>query len=183
MAILNGTNTTPIAQDDDGLPADLAAQLAAPFPPELVEWRPQGKVSAGARCQVVAYLDARRVQERLDAVCGPLGWSFDWVPVATNDRGDVVCAKGTLTIGGVSKSDVGTASTFEPSKGAVSDALKRAAVQWGIGRYLYELPDVWITLGDDARPTAAGLASLRAALVRRFGGPALVRHQEGQASA
>lgn len=111
--------------------------------------------------QVVAYLDARAVQDRLDAVCGPLGWAFDWAPVATNDRGEVVTAKGTLTIAG--------ASTFEPSKGAVSDALKRCAVQWGIGRYLYELPAVWIVLDDKGRIGEAALANLRAALVRRFG--------------
>ena len=38
----------------------------------------------------------------------------------------------------VRKSDVGTQSTFEGDKGMYSDALKRAAVQHGIGRYLYD---------------------------------------------
>jgi hypothetical protein len=29
-------------------------------------------------------------------------------------------------------------------KAAFSDALKRAAVKWGIGRYLYRLPSQWV---------------------------------------
>lgn len=162
---MQNTQNTPAASTS----AALADALRAPFPVEDINWRPQGKPAPNARVQVVAYLDARAVQDRLDAVLGIAGWSFDWQPVATNDRGEVVTAKGVLTIAGVSKSDVGTASTFEPSKGAVSDALKRAAVQWGIGRYLYELPAVWITLDDKGHIGEHSLSDLRAALVRRFG--------------
>jgi hypothetical protein len=34
----------------------------------------------------------------------------------------------------------------EGKKGEYSDAFKRAAVMWGIGRYLYDLPNVWVNL-------------------------------------
>jgi len=44
-----------------------------------------------------------------------------------------------LLIFGKARSDVGTPANTEPVKSAYSDALKRAAVQWGIGRYLYSL--------------------------------------------
>jgi hypothetical protein len=115
--------------------------LRAPFKSEEVDFRVQktfehnGKVSA----LVVAYIDARVVQDRLDEVIGPEHWHFDWQPLKVRDDGVVLTAKGTLTIHGIAKSDIGDASDQDPSKGCVSDAFKRAAVHWGIGRYLYSL--------------------------------------------
>jgi hypothetical protein len=146
----------------------LGEDLRAPFAPEAVEWRPQGKGAGtpGARVQVVAYLDARTVQDRLDTVVGPGGWSFALEPVVVN-AGELMVARGRLTIHGISKDDIGTASRVEASKGCASDALKRAAVAWGIGRYLYELPAVWIQLDDKGHIGAGTLADLRAALGRR----------------
>lgn len=37
------------------------------------------------------------------------------------------------------KWDMGTESDFEEEKGEASDAFKRAAVKWGIGRFLYDI--------------------------------------------
>ena len=37
-------------------------------------------------------------------------------------------------------------SDIEAEKGALSDALKRAAVVWGVGRYLYSLEAIWVEL-------------------------------------
>lgn len=147
--------------------ATIGAALAAPFPAELVEWRVMGKGGKGVKAKVAAYIDARMVQERLDAVVGVGGWAFDWQPLNVNAAGDVTAAKGILTIHGISKSDVGTMSSYEPSKGAISDALKRAAVMWGIGRYLYALPDVWATLNDEGKVPEAKLKQLQDALKRR----------------
>jgi hypothetical protein len=144
----------------------VGAALAAPFDPEQVEWRPQGKTAPGARVQLVAYVDARTVMDRLDAVCGVGGWSFELTPVV-NDAAELRVARGRLTIAGVSKDDVGTASTWEPSKGTASDALKRAAVLWGVARYLYALPAVWVTLDDHGQVSESMLAKVRAGLARR----------------
>jgi hypothetical protein len=144
----------------------VGAALAAPFDPEQVEWRPQGKTGAGARVQLVAYVDARTVMERLDAVCGVGGWSFELTPIVS-DAQELRVARGRLTISGVSRDDVDTASNWEPSKGCASDALKRAAVLFGIARYLYALPAVWCTLDDRGRVPEAMLAKLRAGLARR----------------
>lgn len=47
-----------------------------------------------------------------------------------------------LTVLGITKSDVGSPSMAEQLKGATSDALKRAAVKFGIGMYLYDLKDL-----------------------------------------
>lgn len=122
------------------------AALSAPFAPDEVSFRVQSTYERDGKTHavVVAYIDARNVADRLDAECGPDGWSFDWEPVVTGATkkgvNAVLAAKGTLTIAGISKSDVGDAGDTEPTKASVSDALKRAAVLWGIGRYLYDLP-------------------------------------------
>ena len=44
------------------------------------------------------------------------------------------------------KADGAGQTDMEAEKGALSDALKRAAVRWGIGRYLYDLKAPWIVL-------------------------------------
>jgi hypothetical protein len=78
----------------------------------------------------------------------------------------LLVAKGTLTIFGVSKSDVGDASNFEGTKGTISDALKRAAVMFGVARYLYDLPQVWVTL-ENGRIPEATLKQLQMRLAQR----------------
>ncbi|HEV2460201.1 MAG TPA: Rad52/Rad22 family DNA repair protein [Ktedonobacterales bacterium] len=140
--------------------------MGAPFAPEGVEWRPQGKTAPGARVQLVAYVDARTVMERLDAVVGVGGWSFALEPIVL-DAAELRVARGRRTIGGVSRDDVGTASNWEPSNGCASDALKRAAVLWGIGRYLYALPAVHVTLDERGQVSESMLAKLRDGLARR----------------
>jgi hypothetical protein len=127
---------------------------------------PTGQDGAGQRVQLLPYVDARDVQDRLDAVVGPGAWSFALEPIVM-DAGELRVARGRLTIAGVSKDDIGTASNWEPSKGCASDALKRAAVMWGIGRYLYALPAVWVTLDERGQVSEAMLQKLRAGLVRR----------------
>jgi hypothetical protein len=146
--------------------ARIGPALAAPFDPADVEWRPAGNASAGARVQLVAYVDARTVMDRLDAVVGAGGWSFTLEPIVV-DGGELRVARGRLTIAGVTKDDIGTASNWEPSKGCASDALKRAAVLFGVGRYLYALPVVTVTLDAQGHISEATLAKLRDALQRR----------------
>jgi hypothetical protein len=103
------------------------------------------------------------VQDRLDEVVGAGNWSFDWEPVVV-DKGEIMVTKGTLTINGVSKSDAGTASNFEQSLGAVSHCFKRAAVHWGIGRYLYDLPMNWVQVEKNGRISDQLLRELRSKL-------------------
>jgi rad52/22 double-strand break repair protein len=51
----------------------------------------------------------------------------------------------------VSRTDGGEKSQVAPFKGACSDALKRAAAQFGIGRYLYYVPNSWHSLLNDGK--------------------------------
>jgi hypothetical protein len=144
--------------------ATISQELRQPFDPADVDFRVQGRVNEQTnRAQVLAYIDARAVQDRLDAVVGCGNWSFDWSPIVS-DNGEVMVTKGTMTIYGVSKSDAGSASNFEQSLGAVSHCFKRAAVQWGIGRYLYSLPTAWVTVERGGRIPETVLRELRSKL-------------------
>jgi hypothetical protein len=143
---------------------DISKGLQEPFDPADVDFRVQGRVNEQTgRAQVVAYIDARMVQDRLDQVVGAGNWSFDWEPLVI-DKGEIMVTKGILTINGVSKSDAGTASNFEQSLGAVSHCFKRAAVHWGIGRYLYDLPMSWVQVEKNGRLSDQLLRELRSKL-------------------
>ena len=141
--------------------------LSAPFDPADVDFRPQGKSSTNGNVQVVAYVDARTVMARLDEACGPDGWSFTWEPIVV-ELGQVQIAKGRLTIGGVVCEDVGEASNFDPSKGCVSDTLKRVAVQFGVARYLYDIERTWVKASGE-RLDERVIAGLRERLPRPAG--------------
>jgi hypothetical protein len=129
----------------------LTKQLAAPFPTTEVKWKAQ--VVRGNRALTVAYVDARCVEDRLDAVFGVDGWQDGYTVLPNNS---VVC-KLRVRVGNdwIEKSDVGSQSD-QPDEGdrlksAFSDALKRAAVKLGIGRYLYRLPQQWVDYDSQTR--------------------------------
>jgi hypothetical protein len=118
--------------------------LSAPFDPKDVKFKPQSV--KGNRALALAYLDARAIQDRLDAVLGVEGWQDEY---ETLPDGSVVCRL-RLKLGDqwITKMDVGSPSEQPDGgdrlKAAFSDALKRAAVKFGIGRYLYRLPAQWV---------------------------------------
>lgn len=115
--------------------------LAAPFPPEEVSWRLGSVSKEKMRGLALAYLDARNVMDRLDDVCGPAGWQATYPHANTK----TVCSIG-IKVGDewVWKTNGAGDSDIEAEKGAMSDAFKRAAVLWGIGRYLYTLESPWV---------------------------------------
>lgn len=154
--------------------AEIGRRLREPFNPEDVDFRPQGGGNSNGKAQVVAYVDARAIQDRLDEVVGPGAWEFTYEPLFV-EKGQVQIAKGRLTIYGVSKEDVGEASNFDPSKGCVSDALKRAAVAWGIGRYIYSIGSSWVTLNQYKQIEPDDVRKLRAKLPRPSTAPAATR--------
>jgi hypothetical protein len=125
--------------------------LAAPFPPDHLHFKPA--VVTGNRALALAYVDARAIQDRLDTVLGVDGWQDDYEALPD---GSVVC-KLRCRIGGewIIKTDVGGPSEQPDGgdrlKAAFSDALKRAAVKFGIGRYLYRLPTQWVDYDPQRR--------------------------------
>jgi hypothetical protein len=135
------------------------SKLAAPFSDDQLDWRPtaSGKNSKGPWAMLGAYVDARAVQDRLDAVCGAGNWQDTYTHIAGKD-GDtqgVVCRL-SIRIGGewVYKEDGSEPTNIEGFKGAISKALVRAASKWGIGRYLYNLDSIFAEIVAKGTPDA-----------------------------
>jgi hypothetical protein len=110
------------------------------FEPKQVQWKPQTTNREKTKALATAYIDARDVMNRLDRVVGG-DWQFTWDLMPDGE------VRGMLTVCGVTRSDVGErgdGSFGNTLKAAVSDALKRSAVHFGVGRYLYYLPGQWV---------------------------------------
>lgn len=137
---------------------EMFARLRAPFPPNKVSWRVGSTTGDKKRGMALAYIDARDVMERLDDVCGPAGWQCRY----PHANGKTVCEIGINIRSGIVmvahdgntvfpeswvwKADGAGDTDFEAEKGALSDAFKRAAVRWGIGRYLYDVSAPWVAI-------------------------------------
>lgn len=117
--------------------------LAAPFPIEEIQWRVGSTYDKGDKIMgmALAYYDARALYDRLDTVCKPENWQIRY-PHANGKT----CAEIGIKIKDewIWKSNGAGDTDFEASKGAFSDAAKRAGVPWGIGRYLYEMKNTWV---------------------------------------
>ena len=115
---------------------DIQERLALPFAAEDIEWRIGQMGWSGDRpwAMVLAYLTNRAIQQRLDDVVGCGAWENFYV---AGPQGGVLCG---IAIYGVTKWDGADNTEIEAVKGGLSDSMKRAAVQWGMGRYLYRLP-------------------------------------------
>jgi hypothetical protein len=158
---------------------DISQALAEPFPVEEVRWKPQAV--SGNRALAIAYIDARSVMDRLDDTVGPAGWQDDYHFLAD---GAVLC-KLRLHLDGVwiTKMDVGGQSDQPDGgdrlKAAVSDALKRAAVKFGIGRYLYDLPRQWVDY-DPQRKQFVRTPTLPPWAVPKSKGPETITQEQGR---
>lgn len=131
-----------------------------------------GKYPPGTKAMMLGYVDARQVFERLDQVFGVGNWSRRII--AVNSDGSVTAGisahfwtEATMVVGDppdggrwvtVEHQDIGYKNApdsdmeDEPLKAAASDAFKRAAVGFGIGAFLYNLPQVWQEIDERGRP-------------------------------
>ena len=94
---------------------------------------------------LLLYQNARCAMNILDETVGCYGWQKKYDEV----KGVVYCSIGIKSPDGewIWKADAGIESNIDAAKGEASDATKRAAVCWGIGRELYTAPR--ITIDDD----------------------------------
>ncbi len=139
-----GSTETPLVLDTSNSPMsqhlELFAALAAPFEPDEVRIRPQG-------ARQLQYITARTVMNRLDDVLGPENWWDEYQPLEHS----VICRLTIKLPDGttLTKSDAGGYAGMPDSgdddKSGFSDSFKRAAVKFGIGRYLYRdgVPRIW----------------------------------------
>jgi len=135
--------------------SDVLKLLAAPFRPDQVDWRVGAttgeKDGVKTKGMALAYIDARAVMERLDSATGGM-WQVDYIPMPNH----TCCCRIGIKIGdewmwrtngaiNYPDSDKGDAKEMA-AKGSYSDAFKRAAVLWGIGRYLYDVKSPWVAI-------------------------------------
>lgn len=144
--------------------AEAIPELRRPFTAEAVRWKVQTVFKDAKGCILVPYIDARLVIDRLNHVV-----PNDWEPRYTGVDGQADMLWCHLIVCGVSRSDVGEGQGATPGmkrKAAVSDALKRAAVHFGVGVSVYALPEVkWFTESAGPRleraQTGQGKTTLR----------------------
>lgn len=128
---------------------EIQAALAKPFAPEDLEWRLQNTNEEKMRGMAVPYVTNRAIQNRLDEVCGPENWYNEFKPWHSNGKKDSQLCGIAIHFEGkgfITKWDGAEDSDIEPIKGGLSDSMKRAAYQWGIGRVLYSLDTVWVDI-------------------------------------
>jgi len=134
-------------------------ELSKPFYPEELEWRVGEKKEYNGEAKILlfCYVSNRAIMNRLDEVVGTMGWKnteptlravknekTGWID-GVKKTYDAILNGFTTGISikhngeWITKYDGAEFTDFEPFKGGLSNAMKRAAVQWGIGRYLYEL--------------------------------------------
>ena len=128
--------------------------LEYPFTFQEIEWRVLRVAKSNPKkAQVAAYVDSRAIQNRLDTVVGRENWQNTFESVVGNNNGTTahICRisiyypeRGEW----ITKSDGAGCTDVEPIKGGLSNAFKRAASMWGMGRYLYGLKNIWANIDE-----------------------------------
>ncbi|MFT4465012.1 MAG: Rad52/Rad22 family DNA repair protein [Sodalis sp. (in: enterobacteria)] len=127
-------------------------QLDTPFPESDIEWRIQQSGKYGEDsiyAMVLAYVTNRAIMKRLDEVCGKDGWKNEYRPAP--DSGVMCGISIRINNEWITKWDAAENTQVEAVKGGMSGAMKRAAVQWGIGRYLYNLTEGFATISKEKK--------------------------------
>ncbi len=143
---------------------EIMKALKEPFPPGEIKFKPQA--TKGDRCMAIAYGDLRAYQNRLDAVAGS-DWSVTYSP--WGDK--IICH---ITLCGVTRSSVGEPDAqSERSEidgtAAEAQAFKRACAMFGLGRYLYNLPQTWVAFDANSKKIAPdGEAKLKGMIAQHY---------------
>ena len=126
--------------------ADIIRRLSEPFEPGAVQWKPGVVSKDRTRAMALAYVDSREYMSRLDEA--DPGWSDEYQVIPLQDRIVVICR---LTVAGITRTGDGeclldTRGETEENAltSASAQAFKRACAKFGLGRYLYDLPRVWV---------------------------------------
>ena len=139
----------------------LMGRLSEPFDPKYIDWKPQVKSRDGKKAMAAAYADVRAYIDRLNQVVGRQNWAhsldvkmMDYHAFGRNQEGSVkskVMVVVGLAIKGLGVGvDVGESPADDPNAftSAFAQAFKRACVQFGLGRYLYEIENRWYELDE-----------------------------------
>jgi hypothetical protein len=146
----------------------LIARLTEPFAPSEIRWRVTHTTQDGHRGAVIAFADPRAYTDRLNQIFTPIGWTRDYevttISAVSRVKRDKVIQTGkvlvtcSLTIHRLgSHTGSGEEWADEPWAMTASEAqaFKRACVCFGLGRYLYNVEEVWVPLNEHGRPLSA----------------------------
>ncbi|AFQ19630.1 Rad52/Rad22 family DNA repair protein [Bacillus thuringiensis] len=125
---------------------NIMESLQAEFPFEQLGWKITNTFESQGRffAYVAPFVDARAIQDRFDEVFGIDNWQVSyekWGEKATKCTISVF-----LNERWISKEDGSEESDYSSVKGGFSNSLKRAAVLWGVGRYLYNIKPTKVEL-------------------------------------
>jgi hypothetical protein len=143
----------------------LLEQLADPFDPREIKWRVMQVNDDGGYGKVFAFADPRAYLDRLNGIFSPRGWTHTYdvseigsltrMKEGRSIRTGKILVTCVLTIGDLG-SHTGTGEEWADEANALTtadaQALKRAASCFGLGRYLYSIPPMWVPLNEDGQP-------------------------------
>jgi hypothetical protein len=115
--------------------ANTLRMLRQPIDPKLIKTR-EGWTDSQGQTHMVEYVEWHTVADLLDRITPT--WSHAVRQVV--QIGDMVAVTAAITIDGVTREGVGTGTAYNETgiKKAEHDALKRAAIKFGIARDLYQ---------------------------------------------
>lgn len=127
---------------------EILQELQKPFRPQDVYWKPGSVSKEGTKALALPYATLRAYQQRLDTICGG-DWSVTYTP--WGDR--IICH---LTLHEVTRSSTGEADSQQERSeiagtSAEAQAFKRTCSMFGLGRYLYHLPNLWVAYDPGTR--------------------------------
>ena len=125
---------------------EIIEKLEKPFAVKDINFRVGATNRDKTKGIALAYLDTRAVMSRLDEVFGMFGWYSNNAELSKGGLLTSLWVK--IADEWYVKQDGSDYTDVESIKGGISGGLKRAAAQFGIGRYLYDLPNVWVDLKD-----------------------------------
>lgn len=157
----------------------IADPLRAPFPPEEIKFLPKFPQQREGKwvCLAYPYADKRTYEDRLNAVAD--GYWQTPPPIALSTANKLIIFV-TVTLCGIPHTDVGEAFLSKVSRkgeareeentatAAYSQAFRRACAQFGLGRYLYTLPKLWLPYNPQERVIALSPEEKRQAAERIF---------------
>lgn len=131
----------PLTDASRGITQADLDRLKAPFPNERLHVKIQSLSRDKTQAMLVVYLQHTDVQNRLDEVDPQ--WEFGLLEHQVLPG--LIAIHAELRVKGVQRTNVGEG---EDPKSAYSDALKRCAMLFGVGRFLYDEGRVWIPYND-----------------------------------
>lgn len=123
-------------------------ELQKPFKEEEIEWRVGATNKDKSMGLALPYVTNKAIQNRLDEVFGVFGWKNEFKEWKVNSQLCGISVWDENKSEWITKYDGADDTNMEATKGGLSDSMKRAAVQFGIGRYLYKLDPIWVPLKD-----------------------------------